>query len=208
MSVERDFLSRWSRRKSEHREGRPEREKGQGDETVGEEVASEPDAVPAVSPQAVVPAAGGATVPAAASEGVRTDDVPQELPPVESLTPESDFKPFMGQNVDPATRGAALKRLFSDPRYNEIDGLDVYLEDYNKADPIPPAMLRMLDQARSLGLFDDEAEDGSKAPTSAPDSPSAAAAPPADQLAGAPDADRTGDNEPTGRASPPAQDGH
>ena len=203
MSVERDFLSRWSRRKSEHREGRPERESGQGDENAGEELVREPDAVPAVSPEAAVPAAGGATLAAAASEAARTDDVPQELPPVESLTPESDFKPFMGHDIDPATRGAALKHLFSDPRYNEIDGLDVYIDDYSQAAPIPPAMLRMLDQARSLGLFDDDAEDGSKEPTSTPDSPSAAGSP-----ADAPDADRTGDNESTGRASPPAQDGH
>lgn len=208
MSVKRDFLSRWSRRKSEHREGRPEREKGPSDETAGEELAREPDAVPAVSPQAAVPAAGGATVPAAASEGARTEDVPQELPPVESLTPGSDFKPFMRQDIDPATRGAALKRLFSDPRYNEIDGLDVYIDDYSQAAPIPPAMLRMLDQARSLGLFDDDAEDGSKEPTSTPDSPSAAAAPPAGQFADAPDAERTGDNESSGGLSPPARDGH
>lgn len=208
MSVEREFLSRWSRRKSEHREGRPEREKGQSDEPAGEDVARVRDADRAVSPEAVVPAAGGATVPVAAGEGARTDDVPQELPPLESLTPESDFKPFMGQNVDPATRGAALKRLFSDPRYNEIDGLDVYLEDYNKSDPIPPAMLRMLDQARTLGLFDDDADLGSKEPTGATDSPSAAAAPPADPLADAPEADGAGDNEPTGRASSTPQDGH
>lgn len=208
MSVERDFLSRWSRRKSEHREGRPEREKGQGDEMAGEDAAREPDTAPAVSPEAVVTAEGGAAVPAAVSEGARTDDVPQELLPVESLTPESDFKPFMRQDIDPATRGAALKRLFSDPRYNEIDGLDVYLEDYSKADPIPPAMLRMLDQARSLGLFDDDADVGRKEPTSAPDSPSAAAAPRADQLADAPEADGMGDNEPSGRASSTPQDGH
>jgi len=203
VSVKRDFLSRWSRRKSEHREGRPERESGQGDESTGEDAARVRDSDHVLAPQAAVPAAGGATVPAAASEGARTDDVPEELPPVESLTPGSDFKPFMRQDIDPATRGAALKRLFSDPRYNEIDGLDVYIDDYSQADPIPPAMLRMLDQARSLELFDGEAEDGSKEPTSKPDSPSAAGSP-----ADAPDADRTGDNESTGRASPPAQDGH
>ena len=43
------------------------------------------------------------------------------LPPVEALTPESDFKPFMAANVDGATRRAALKKLFADARFNVPD---------------------------------------------------------------------------------------
>jgi hypothetical protein len=37
-----------------------------------------------------------------------------------------------------------------------MDGLDTYIDDYSKEDPIPPAMLRALNQARTLGLFEKE----------------------------------------------------
>jgi hypothetical protein len=53
-------------------------------------------------------------------------------------------------------KNAALKKLFSDPHFNRMDGLDVYIDDYNKADPLPPEMLRKLAGAKFLGLFDEE----------------------------------------------------
>ena len=31
-----------------------------------------------------------------------------------------------------------MKKLFADPHYNVMDGLDVYIDDYSKPDPIPP----------------------------------------------------------------------
>jgi hypothetical protein len=37
-----------------------------------------------------------------------------------------------------------------------MDGLDVYIDDYSKPDPIPAAFLRALNQARGLRLFEDE----------------------------------------------------
>ena len=39
-----------------------------------------------------------------------------------------------------------------------MDGLDTYIDDYNKPDPLPPGMLRQMVQSRLLGLFDDEPE--------------------------------------------------
>lgn len=75
--------------------------------------------------------------------------VPAEyLPPVESLTPDSDFKPFMLAEVDPGVKQAALKQLFKDPHFNVMDGLDTYVDDYSIADPIPEAMMKTLYQAR------------------------------------------------------------
>jgi hypothetical protein len=78
------------------------------------------------------------------------------LPDLASLTPESDFRPFMRAGVDAGQRNAALHKLFADPHYNQMDGLDVYIDDYSRPDPIPPAMLRMLNQARTLGLFGEQ----------------------------------------------------
>ena len=69
---------------------------------------------------------------------------------------ESEYKDFLRPDVDPATRSAALRKLFGDPHFNQMDGLDTYIDDYSKEDPIPPAMLRALNQARTLGLFEKE----------------------------------------------------
>lgn len=78
-----------------------------------------------------------------------------DLPPLDTLTTESDFTPFLRSGVAPAARSAALRKLFTDPRFNVMDGLDVYIEDFGKTEAIPDSMLRGLAQSRSLGLFDE-----------------------------------------------------
>ena len=79
------------------------------------------------------------------------------LPSPDSLTFESDFKAFMHAKVEESVKRAALKKLFSDPRFNIMDGLDTYIDDYSKDDPIPPAMLAQLEHAKST-LFGREGE--------------------------------------------------
>jgi Protein of unknown function (DUF3306) len=81
-----------------------------------------------------------------APAGSAPSDMP--LPPVDSLTPQSDFTPFMRPDVEPALRGAALRKLFADPHFNVMDGLDVYIDDYSKPDPIAPDVVKLLKQAR------------------------------------------------------------
>ena len=39
-----------------------------------------------------------------------------------------------------------------------MDGLDIYIDDYSKPDPIPPEMLRRLVQSKMLNLFKAEEE--------------------------------------------------
>jgi hypothetical protein len=46
-----------------------------------------------------------------------------------------------------------MKKLFSDPHYNIMDGLDIYIGDYSKEDPLPPGMLEKMVQSSMLGLF-------------------------------------------------------
>lgn len=75
-------------------------------------------------------------------------ELPAELPPVDSLTFESDFKSFMHSKVEQGVKRAALKKLFSDPRFNVMDGLDTYIDDYSKEDPISDQMLAQLNHAR------------------------------------------------------------
>jgi hypothetical protein len=123
-----DFLSRWSRRKLAAKRGEP-------------------------LPPAAMPEAVAVPPQAKAGEPIQPAPPPEPLPPVESLTPESDFTPFMGSEVDPALRRQALRTLFRDPRFNVMDGLDVYIDDFSKPDPIPPDWLEKLNQVAYLGDY-------------------------------------------------------
>jgi len=80
----------------------------------------------------------------------QADAPPPELPPVEKLTLESDFRGFLHPKVDEDLRRAALKKLFSEPHFNVMDGLDVYIDDYSQSDPLPAAMLAQLKQAQRI----------------------------------------------------------
>ena len=86
------------------------------------------------------------------------------LPPVEGLTPDSDFKPFMAANVDGATRRAALKKLFADAHFNVPDPFEAYSEDWTVGEKIPLEILKTLNHAQKL-LFD-EVEKTAQAPSS------------------------------------------
>ena len=124
-------LRRWSQRKLDARRT-PEAARIEADpatSSAASDAAADVRAAP--PPPAVVPS-------------------PAVLPPIESLTIESDYAPFLQPHVDAATRRAALKQLFRDPRFNIMDGLDVYIDDYTKSDPIPPEMLKQLAHARHV----------------------------------------------------------
>jgi len=90
-------------------------------------------------------------------------------------TPE--FREFFDPRVDEALRRVALKKLFGDPHFNVMDGLDTYIDDYSKPDPIPAAMLRQLNQAKELFLFDDEKKADQKPDAGAGDETGVAGAP-------------------------------
>lgn len=120
------FLSRWSRRKAEAK-------------------SSPPEPAPAAAAPPVAPA----------TPTTHTSEVPAAppLPPVESLTLDSDFAPFMRPGVDASLRRTALKTLLGDPRFNIMDGLDVYIDDYSKPDPLPEGWLEKLNMVSRLGDY-------------------------------------------------------
>ena len=62
----------------------------------------------------------------------------------------------MGQGVAPEVKNAAMKKLFADPHFNVMDRMDIYIDDYSQADPLPLAMLRQMNGAKFLNLFEDE----------------------------------------------------
>jgi len=94
--------------------------------------------------------AGRETPPAARERDAAAKAPPPDVPPVDKLTFDSDYRAFFHPKVSEDARRAALKKLFSDPRFNVMDGLDVYIDDYSKSDPIPPAMLAGLRQAQKI----------------------------------------------------------
>jgi len=73
-----------------------------------------------------------------------------ELPPIDQLTFESDYRDFLHPKVSEDTRRAALKKLFSDPHFSAIDMMDVYIDDYSKTEPISAEMMAGLRQAQNI----------------------------------------------------------
>jgi hypothetical protein len=106
-------------------------------------------------------------LPAAADKPV------PELPPVDKLTPGSDYTGFMHPKVEDALRRVALKKLFNDPHFNIPDPFEPYSGDWNVAETIPPEMLASLNQSKTLlfppeekkeeGKPEDKAEDRAQA---------------------------------------------
>ena len=92
------------------------------------------------------------------------------LPPIEELTPDSDFVPFMNPKVDGETRRAALKKLFTDAHYNIPDPFEAYSEDWTVGEPIPMEMLKTLNHAKQL-LFDEPPQAAQAAQEAQPSSP-------------------------------------
>jgi len=122
-------LSRWSRRKLEA---------ARAQSAPAREAAPAPVAPQAPLQQSPQPAPRSAP------------DAAPALPPIESLTIESEFAPFFKPGIPEATKRAALKQLFRDPRFNIMDGLDVYIDDYTQPDPIPPEMMKQLLHTRHI----------------------------------------------------------
>ena len=116
------FLRRWARRKTEVRSG----------------------IAPLPEPVAPVPA------PDLPVQAVAPADVPlPTMDDVAGLTSDSDFSAFVARGVDAAVRRTALKKLFADPHFNAMDGLDVYIDDYTKPSPVSEAMLASLEHAKN-----------------------------------------------------------
>ena len=131
------FLGRWSRRKA-------------GLEPEGLDGAA-PELKPKVAP---TPAPQDKKTIENTTAPAEAEPLPPTLEDAESIDRFApDFSAFMKPNVDPAVQQAAMKKLFSDPHFNIMDRLDIYIDDYSIPDPIPMEMLKRMVQSESLGLF-------------------------------------------------------
>ena len=145
------FLGRWARRKNDALQGKPLQEP-----VVG--VLPAPPASSVALPPVPVEAVS-ASQPAPTTEIEQAPAHELSLDDAKLLTKDSDFKPFMASNVGPDVRNAAMKKLFADPHFNVMDGLDIYIDDYSISEPIPESMLRQMASAKFLKLFDDDDEE-------------------------------------------------
>jgi len=148
------FLSRWSRRKALARAGVPE-------QSLPEPPSPAPEAQANALPEPAVelaPTRAPEPAPEAATEK-DTDEPVLTLADVAKLTRDSDYSRFMASGVETEVKNAALKKLFTDPHFNLMDRLDVYIDDYNVADPLPQNMILKMAQAKFLGLVRDAAEE-------------------------------------------------
>ena len=163
------FLGRWSRRKQDVLAGKvlaepptpalaPESSASNLPEPV-EPLVSAPGSAQPKLQAANTPAsfdAGGAPTPAPIVQPAQP--APPTLADAQALTQDSDFKPFVSRAVSPEVRNLAMKKLFADPHFNVMDGLDIYIGDYSQPDPLSPETLRQMASAHALGFFDHEKE--------------------------------------------------
>ncbi len=193
MSLPEDepFLQRWLRRKSEAASGETPSEEPSEAAASGRPADGEgapPDET------AIDPSASGAPVQAEEERPITDAD----LPDLDELDENSDYSMFMAAGVSADKRRMALRKLFQSPKFNVIDGLDDYCEDFTKFDPLGSIVTaEMRHHAERLarkaleGL--DGGEDESAAMAAADDAqptpgPEASAATPGEEL----DADAAG----------------
>lgn len=102
--------------------------------------------VPAATANPAVPGTAAAAHAAAPPEG----KLQALTEAIEGLSVDSDFSAYLQAEVGEGLRRQALKKLFADPHFNVMDGLDTYIADYSIGDPIPEEMLAGLQQMKSL----------------------------------------------------------
>lgn len=134
-----DFFNRWGRPKADS--GLPENadEIPSAGTMPGEQLARES-----------VDGPSGAALP---GEVAAPPAEPPHRPTLEDaalITTDGNFVPYMAAGVDDTVRRVALKKLFTDPQFNIMDGLDIYVGDYSNMEVMPASMLHQLNHARDL----------------------------------------------------------
>jgi len=151
-----DFLNRWSKRKAGLESDEPViKEKSKLEKVT---LTKGSQSSPVVSAKDSTAKSHEATT---ADGALKDSDQPLQpeqaavptLEDVLKLTKDSDFSAYVQSGIDPNVQQAALNKLFSDPHYNIMDGLDIYIGDYNTPDPMPLEMLKQLNQSKMLGMF-------------------------------------------------------
>ena len=141
MSEPENFIARWSRRKRESAEEEAEATKPAAASGVPDETAHTDDDRGEAG--GVPPARSGASEPASEFDWTK-------LPPVETITAESDIRAFLRAGVPPELTRAALRRAWAaDPKIRDFVGLADYDWDFNTPGAIAGfGPLEMSDEVR------------------------------------------------------------
>ncbi len=143
-----NFLSRWSKRKLEAKEKPAETE---------------------LTPSVLKPE-GGSSLPAPPGQGTGSDQLadtgrvvggapeanaqPEAPVPTEAdlqgIEQGGDVKAFLSDKVSTELKNKAFKALFSRPEYNVMDGLDIYIEDYNTFVPLSQEQIGKMTFSKQL----------------------------------------------------------
>jgi Protein of unknown function (DUF3306) len=86
----------------------------------------------------------------AATVSPEVDAAEDTLPSLDSVSLANDFTPFMQAKVPEALKRQALKALFKETHFNTMDGLDTYIDDYTKFEPISPEEMAGLSAWKSI----------------------------------------------------------
>jgi hypothetical protein len=128
MSEPENFIARWSRRK---------REAEDADATKS---AAVPAPAPAIAESSEERRKGSETAPGepgAPEPSEATFDL-TKLPPIETITAESDIRPFLAPGVPAELTRAALRRVWAtDPKIRDFVGLSENAWDFNAPNAIP-----------------------------------------------------------------------
>jgi hypothetical protein len=142
---DKGFLGRWSARKVAVKEGKP----------VAEPIPlkhfdklSANGQIDTVRPEPVEGSPANVAAP--------QDSPTLTLADVSALTPASDYAAFIAKGVSSEVKNAAMKKLFTDPHYNIMDGLDIYIGDYSTHDVLPQSVIDEMTKDGFLNMFQKE----------------------------------------------------
>jgi hypothetical protein len=134
-----DFLSRWSRRKTEAEKNPPQTACNGEAPMTGNLSAAERDQLPCDA----------------------------DMPPIESLNEDSDYSAFLSPRVSEELRRQALRKLFRSPAFNVCDGLDDYADDFTSfaklGDLVTSDMRHQMTRLADVLADDTSAEDHAQA---------------------------------------------
>src|ERR687896_446402 len=125
MSDSENFLARWSRRKRDIEQSEAEKLETPADESTCDS-----------APQA--PGAGATTDSAGETAAEAENFDPANLPPLESITAETDIRAYFARGVPAELARAALRRAWaSDPAIRDFVGLAENAWDFTAPETIP-----------------------------------------------------------------------